>query len=84
MTLDEPICFLEDEPLLRRRKDTLCISTYWPHLTHYESLAVQFDSRYPRSSFTKIKDDETTKGFYTGNSDLTGRHPNRFSYISSR
>ncbi len=60
MTLDEPICLLEDEPPLRRRKDTLCNSTYWPHLTHYESLAVRFDSRYPLSSFTKIKDDGTT------------------------
>ncbi|KAK0449921.1 hypothetical protein EV421DRAFT_1899409 [Armillaria borealis] len=104
MTLDEPVCLLEDEPLLRRRKDTLCNSTYWPHLTHYESLAIRFDSRYPRSSFTKIKDDRTTsiindsifrrlrleaffltlEGFYTGNSDLTGRHPDRFSYIWSR
>lgn len=27
---------------------------------HYESLAIQFDSRYPLSSFTKIKDDGTT------------------------
>ncbi|KAK0193547.1 hypothetical protein F5146DRAFT_1031218 [Armillaria mellea] len=106
MTLDEPICLLEDEPSLRRLKTILCDSKYWPHLTHYESLVVGLDFRYPsaRSSFTEITDDGTTsiindgifrrlrleaffltlEGFYTGNSDLTGRHPDRFSYISSR
>ncbi|KAK0470047.1 uncharacterized protein EV420DRAFT_86188 [Desarmillaria tabescens] len=108
MTPDEPICLFEDEHRLRKLKNAFCSSTYWPHLTHYESLAVRFDSHgsYPgsRSPFTKIKNDGTTsiindsifrrlrleafflalEGFYTGNSDLAGRHLDRFSYIWSR
>ncbi|PBK89161.1 hypothetical protein ARMGADRAFT_332810 [Armillaria gallica] len=100
--LDEPVYLSEDEPVLRKLRNSFLNSDSWPYITHYDSSAIKYCPHPEFWCFNAINEDGTTsiinddifrlvrldaffltvEGFFTGQSDLSGRHPHRFSYIA--
>lgn len=58
--LDEPVYLSEDEPVLRKLRNSFLNSDSWPYITHYDSSAIKYCPHPEFWCFNAINEDGTT------------------------